>query len=103
MEVGGTPSKSSGTPTADLKNPEGTSKAMEMDEPQNQSWKLALISEESSQVQHMEEEPESVDLIGLDIFELDQACRKKEYDKIQEHQLSTLETILSRAYQQKQL
>lgn len=46
----------------------------------------------------MEEEPESVDLTGLDIFELEKVCRKKEYDKIQEHQLSTLETILSKAY-----
>ena len=51
----------------------------------------------------MEEEPESIDLGGLDIFELEQACRRKEYDKIQEHQLNTLEVIISRAYQQHQL
>lgn len=103
MKVGGSPATSTETPEVDLENPEEPTKAMEMEEPPNQSWQLALISEERNQVQHMEEEPKSVDLNGLDIFELEQTYRKKEYDKIQEHQLSTLETILSRAYQQKKL
>lgn len=76
---------------------------METEEPPSQPWPLALIFEEGNQVHKMEEEPESMDLTGLDIFELEQVCRKKEYDKIQEHQLSTLETIISRAYQKKQL
>lgn len=103
MEVEGTTSKSSETHKENPEHPEGTSKAMETDDLQYQAWKLAFITEENSQVEHMEEEPESIDLKGLDIFGLEQACRKKEYDKIQEHQLSTLETILSRAYQQQQL
>ena len=101
--VGGLLATSTKSPEADLENPEEPAKAMETKEPPSQSWQLALISEERNQVRQMEEELESVDLTGLDIFELEQACRKKECDKIQEHQLSTLETILSRAYQQKQL
>ena len=51
----------------------------------------------------MEEDPESIDLGGLDIFELEQACRRKYYNNIQELQLNTLEVIISRAYQQQQL
>lgn len=39
-------------------------------------------TEESSGAQHMEEEPESIDIRDLDIFGLEQACKKKEYDKI---------------------
>lgn len=101
--VGGIPTTSTELPEANPSNQEEPAKAMEMEEPPSQSWQLALISEEGNQVQQMEEEPESVDLTGLDIFELEQVCRKKEYDKIQEHQLSTMETILSRAYQEKKL
>ena len=56
-------------------------------------------SAESSQSQHMEEEPESIDLGGLDILELEQVCRNKDYEKIPEHQINTLEVIISKAYQ----
>lgn len=51
----------------------------------------------------MDKEPESFDLGGLDILELEAACKKKEFDKIPEHQLNTLEVILAREYQQHQL
>ena len=37
---------------------------------------------EGSQDSHMEEEPESIDIGELEIFGLEQACRKKDYDKI---------------------
>lgn len=76
---------------------------MDVDGLPDQLLPLALTSAESSQTQHMDEELESIDLRGLDFFELEQACKKKDYDKIQEHQLSTLEVIISRAYQQHQL
>ena len=33
-------------------------------------------------VQHMEEESESFNIEDLDILGLEQACKKKEYDKI---------------------
>ena len=39
----------------------------------------------SSQVQLMDEEQESIDMRGLDLLELEQACRRKEFDKIQAH------------------
>jgi len=48
-------------------------------------------------VQHMEEEPESFNIGDLDILGLEQACKKKEYDKIREQQLENLEVIPSRA------
>ena len=68
-----------------------------------QSLQNALISADNSHSQHMEEESESINLRGLDIFELEQACKRKDYDKILEHQLNALEVIISRAYQQQQL
>ena len=37
---------------------------------------------EGSHPSHMEEEPESIDMGELDIFGLEQACKKKEYEKI---------------------
>jgi len=59
--------------------------------------------EDNSQVQIMEEEPESIDLHGLDILELESACRKRAYDSISELQLDKLEVIISRAFHQHQL
>lgn len=41
-----------------------------------------INKEESSQVQQMEEELESIDLNGLDILELELACKKKAYESI---------------------
>lgn len=92
-----------GIPKVTYKNPDWKPNEMDVDGLPSQTLHLALTSAESSQMQHMEEEPESIDLGGLDMFELEQVCRKKEYDKIQVHQLSTLEVIISRAYQQQQL
>jgi len=56
-----------------------------------------------SQVQQMDEEAESIDMEGLDIFQLEMACKKRDYDKITELQLSKLEVVISKAYQQRQL
>ena len=50
--------------------------------------------EDSNQGQPMEEEPESFDLGDLDIFSLEQACKKKEFDKTQDRQLENLEVVL---------
>jgi len=54
----------------------------------------------SSEPKHMEEEPKSIDIGDLDIFSLKQACRRKEFDKIPDRELKSLEVILSRAHQQ---
>jgi len=51
----------------------------------------------------MEEEPESIDPNGLDIIELELACKKKAYDSIPETQLNKLEVVISRAFHQHQL
>ena len=79
----------------------------------SRTWKLRAIqtppqnpetgTEDSDQVQIMEEEPESINLTGLDILELELACKKKAYDTIPELQLDKLEEIISRAYHQNQL
>lgn len=69
------------------------------DLPQNPETSI----EDSDQVQIMEEEPESIDLNGLDILELELACKKKAYDTIPELQLNKLKVIISRAYHQNQL
>jgi len=45
----------------------------------------------------MEEELERFDIGDLDILGLEQAFKKKEYDKIPERQVESLEVILSRA------
>jgi hypothetical protein len=59
--------------------------------------------EETSQVQNMEEEPESIDLHGLDIIELELCCKKKAYEKISESDIDKLEVVISRAFHQHQL
>ena len=51
----------------------------------------------------MEEEPKSFNIKDLNILGLEQACKKKEYDKIPEWQLQNLEVILSRAQKQRSL
>jgi len=51
----------------------------------------------------MKEEPESIDLNGLDILELEAACKKKAYESILELQHNKLEVVISRAYHQQQL
>jgi len=56
-----------------------------------------------SKPKHMEEEPESIDIGDLDIFSLEQAFKRKEFDKIPDRQLKSLEVILSRGNQQRTL
>lgn len=92
-----------GAPEDARKNSDWKPNDMDVDGFPNHSLSLAITSEDNSQTQQMDEEPESIDLGGLDILELKQACKKKDYDNILKHQLSTLEVIISRAYQQQQL
>lgn len=54
---------------------------------------------ESCQQSHMGEEPKGFDLRDLNIFSLEQACKKKDFDKIPNRQLENLEVILSRVNQ----
>lgn len=49
----------------------------------------------------MDEEPESIDLGGLNILELELAYKKKDFEYIPKLQLNKLEVVISRAYQQK--
>ena len=53
----------------------------------------------SSEPKHMEEEPKSIDIRDLDIFSFEKACRRKEFDKLPDRKLESLEVILSRAHQ----
>lgn len=53
---------------------------------------------ENRQQSHMEEEPERFDLEDLDIFNLEQAYKRKEFDKISNRQLENLEVVLSRVH-----
>jgi len=46
---------------------------------------------------HMDEEPESVDLEGLDILRLEAACRQKEFNAIPPKEIEILEVVLARA------
>lgn len=55
--------------------------------------------EDNSQQSLMEEEPESFDLGDIDIFSLEQACKRKELDTILDRQLENIEVVLSRVHQ----
>lgn len=92
------PNDITGTPEETRKVSDWKEKYMDVESFPSQSLSLAITSDEKSRMQQMDEEPESIDLGGLNILELEQACRKKDYDKIPEHQLITLEVIISRAY-----
>jgi len=47
----------------------------------------------------MDEKPESFDLGEIDIFSLEQACKRKEFDTILDRQLENLEVVLTRVHQ----
>lgn len=94
------------TPTIlrrDQENAEEILKEMEVDGKLIASQKADTHQEETSHVQNMEEEPESIDLNGLDIIELELCCKKKAYEKISESDIDKLEVVISRAFHQHQL
>jgi len=76
---------------------------MEVDGTSDPLQSLDISTEGNSQVQQMDEEPKSIDLNGLDILELEAACKKKAYESIPELQLNKLKVVISRAYHQQQL
>lgn len=76
---------------------------MEVDGTSDPLQSLDIPLKGNSQVQQMEEEQESIDLNGLDILELEAACKKKAYESIPEIQLNKLEVVISRAFHQQQL
>lgn len=76
---------------------------MEVDNMQSDSRTTVETTEELNESQHMEEEPKSIDIGGLDILGLKQACKTKYLDKILDQQLENLEEILSRAQRKKSL
>jgi len=57
----------------------------------------------SNQSQIMEVEPESIDLHGLDIIELELKCQKQAFEKISEDDIEKLEGVISRAFYQQHL
>lgn len=64
------------------KVPEWKSNDMDVDGFPSQSLHLSITSDENILTQQMDEEPESIDLGVVDILKLEQACRKKDSDKI---------------------
>lgn len=79
------------------------SQGMEVDNVRQETTVSIETAEEISEARHMEEEPKGIDIGDLDVLGLEQACKKKEYDKIPERQLENLEGNLSRAQQQRTL
>lgn len=85
-------------PKENLKDLEGKVNEMEVDGAPNQPLSLEAATVVGSQAQQMDEDLENFDMEGLDIHQLELACKKKDYDKIPELQLNKLEVVLSRAY-----
>jgi len=80
-----------------------STKGMDIDNLLTDPLKTNHHMDESCQQSHMDEEPESFDLGDLDISSLEQACKKKEFDKIPDRQLENLEVVLSRVHQHRTL
>jgi len=78
-------------------NSKWNTQGMDVDNMQPTNTAITDTTKERSEAQHMEEEPESIDIGDLDILGLEQTCKTKEYDKILERHLENLEVILSRA------
>lgn len=83
--------------------PKWNTQGKDVDNMQLETMVVTETIEERSEAQHMEEEPESIDMRDLDILGLEQACKTKEYDKIPKRQLENLEVILSISQQQRTL
>ena len=64
---------------------------MEIDAALALSMQHQSKEEEQNAPIHMEEEPESVDLEGLDILRLEVACRQKEFSAIPPREIERLE------------
>lgn len=60
-------------------------------------------TQEGLQTTLMEEDSESFDVGDLDLIGLEDACKKKEFDKILPHQIESLEVVLSKVHQHKNL
>jgi len=91
------------TPKDNQNDSPGKVNEMEVDGSSNHPLTLEETTSERNQPQLMDEDPENFDMEGLDIHELELACKKKDYDQIPEMQLNKLEIVLSKVYQQKQL
>lgn len=76
---------------------------MEMDDKMKSTLALEIPQEDTNQVQIMEEEPESIDLHGLDIIELELCCQKQAFEIISDADIEKLEGVISRAFHQHQL
>ena len=60
---------------------------------------LDTVGANESQILPLEDETEMVDIGDLDIFTLEQACKKKDFDQISEKQIENLTAALARAQQ----
>lgn len=90
-----TPKGVEATPKDSQKEPAEKANDMEFDGNLDQPQSLDISIAENSQVQHMYEEPESIDMEGLEILQLELACKKRDYDNIPELQLNKLEVVIS--------
>ena len=80
-----------------------TPKNMEIDGQLKPAQTSETTQEDTNVVEIMEDGTENVDLHGLDINELELACRKEAYESIADTDLEKLEMVISKAYQQHQL
>ena len=76
---------------------------MDIDDPKANPKATNEENPGSSQLKFMEEDLEGLDLGELNILGLEDACRRKDFDKINPHQIDKLEMALSKAQQQKKL
>ena len=76
---------------------------MDLDENSTNPILGSKESQESPQSTLMEEDSEGLDLGDLDLIGLEDACKKKEFDKILPHQIESLEVLLSKGHQHKKL
>ena len=70
---------------------------MDIDDPKASPKAYLEDIPDNSQSNFMEEDSEGLDLGELDILGLEDACRKKDYDKINPIQIHKLKMALSKA------
>ena len=76
---------------------------MDIDDPKANPKATNEENPGSSQPNFMEEDSEGLDLGELDILGLEDACRRKDFEKINPHQIGKLEMALTRFQQQKKI
>ena len=76
---------------------------MDLDDPKSGSFTSEGENSNSGQLNPMEEDSDGIELGDLEIIGLEDACKRKDFDKIKPHQIDTLAEVLSKAQQQEKL